>query len=340
MEGQSDPENPVLQGSYDTGGTSNDVSYSAEDHLFPTPKFNLSASGRSCSQWTSLPKVSKPSHNYVEYLSESSTYLPNATPEYMIGSSYLPLGGVNGTERNLFCSDPGNACGFKCIDSSSSSNDFDIRKRMGFWKPDGGDEAIAVETESSQNLLYAESRAPWMMVDSIGNKHNASQFDPMGMLGAPTFLPKNPKPGCSSSKQKPDQSRFTDRHRRQRIAENLKALHELLPNPAEGSQAQAYILDDIIDYVKYLQHQIKELSGSRLQADTNAIPLFFHEGYGHYMNQQMLNEPLEEIMGKLLEEHPAAASQLLESKGLFLVPMALVSDLNEAMQVFGGNALV
>jgi len=64
------------------------------------------------------------------------------------------------------------------------------------------------------------------------------------------------------------------------------------------------------------------------------------QGYGHYIDQQMLNEPLEEIMGKLLEEHSAAAGQLLESKGLFLLPMALVDDLSEAMQMFGESALV
>ncbi|KAJ1405124.1 Myc-type, basic helix-loop-helix [Sesbania bispinosa] len=330
MEGQSNQENPVQLVSCDTGGTSNDVTYSAEDHLIPNPKFIISASGRNGSQWTCLPKLS---HNYVEYLSESSTFLPTATSEYMIGSNYLPVGsfndvnGVNGTERNLFYNDTGKSCGFKPIDSST--NDFEFMKRVGFWRPEEGGEAIKVETESSQNLLYPESHAAWT-ANSVEDKHNASQLDPMVMVGAPAFLPK---PGCSPSKQKSEKTRVTDRQRRQRIAENLKALHELLPNPAEGSQA--YILDDIIDYVKYLQLQIKELSGSRLQADTNAIPLIFHEGYGHYTNQQMLSEPLEEIMGKLLEEHPAAASQLLENKGLFLLPMALVDDLSQAMQVFG-----
>lgn len=43
----------------------------------------------------------------------------------------------------------------------------------------------------------------------------------------------------------------------------------------------------------------------------------------------MLNEPLEEIAGKLVEEHSAATSQLLESKGLILLPIALVEDLNQ-----------
>ncbi|KAG4981867.1 hypothetical protein JHK87_026616 [Glycine soja] len=59
-----------------------------------------------------------------------------------------------------------------------------------------------------------------------------------------------------------------------------------------------------------------------------------------YINQKMLNEPLEEIMGKLLEDDSAASVQLQESKDLFLLPMDLVDELNEAVQMFGGSALV
>ncbi|KAG4402218.1 hypothetical protein GLYMA_02G148500v4 [Glycine max] len=237
MEDQSNQENP--------GRTTSGVSH----HQFPIPKVAIAASsGRNGSHRTCLPKLTH--HNYVEYLSESSTYnLPKTSTEFMMKSSYLPVGnisdgyGVSGTDRNFFYSDdPGKACSFKTI--GSSSNDLDISK-VGFWR---ADEGIKVETESSQNLVYAESHASWTS-DSVGDKHNASH-DPMFMVGAPTLLPK---PGCSSSKQK---ARVTERQRRQRIADNLKALHELLPNPAEGSQA--YVLDDIIDYVKYLQLQIKE----------------------------------------------------------------------------------
>ncbi|MCH81008.1 transcription factor bHLH66-like, partial [Trifolium medium] len=63
--------------------------------------------------------------------------------------------------------------------------------------------------------------------------------------------------------------------RKLQIANSLKALHELLPNTEVGSQA--HILDDVIDYVQYLQNQVKELCGSKLQADSNATPLVFHE---------------------------------------------------------------
>lgn len=51
----------------------------------------------------------------------------------------------------------------------------------------------------------------------------------------------------------------------------------------------------------------------------------------------MLNEPLEEMMGKLVEENPAAAAQLLESKGLFMLPLSLAEDLRQAMHMVGGG---
>ncbi|XP_058745851.1 transcription factor LRL2-like [Vicia villosa] len=280
----------------------------------------------SVAQWNCVPKL--PYSNYVEYLSESSTYLPTA--EYnLVGNNYQTLGSTNSFN------DQGKAFGFGFKPIGSSSNDYGIMKHAGFWRNNGEEEeeAITAKTGSTQNLLNAECDATWPS-DSVGDKHNASRFDSMGMVGdASPFLLPIPKSGSSSTRQKSEKSRCTDRHRRQRIADNLKALHELLPNQEGGCQAQAYILDDIIDYVKYLQNQLKELSGSKLQSDSNAIPLVYHEGYGHYIKDQMLNEPLEEIMGKLVEEQSAATSQLLESKGLILLPIALLEELNQAMQL-------
>lgn len=40
----------------------------------------------------------------------------------------------------------------------------------------------------------------------------------------------------------------------------------------------------------------------------------------------MLNEPLEEMIGKLLEVDVLAASELLEKKGLVLLPMEYSED--------------
>ena len=44
--------------------------------------------------------------------------------------------------------------------------------------------------------------------------------------------------------------------------------------------------------------------------------------------------------GNTLEDDSAASVQLQESKDLFLLPMDLVDELNEAVQMFGGSALV
>ncbi|XP_028762202.1 transcription factor bHLH69 [Neltuma alba] len=305
---------------FTSGGSSNRGCHSAEDFAA------VGAKNGNRSQGTCLPE---PFHNYVEYLTEASPYLAHTTAEYALASCYPPVGslpndtGVNRTDTNFFYNDPG--C-FKAIDSSSG---IDFRK-VGFWRPSSeGYQSKKFATNQPNHL--AESEALWK-AESTGDKHSASKLDPRVTVGELGFLPKS---RSSSSKQK---ATAADRQRRQRIADNLKALHDLLPAPAEG--CSAYILDDVIDYVKYLQLQIKELSGRRLQGELPAMPLTFREGYGHYINQQMLNEPLEEMMGKLVEENPAAAAQLLESKGLFLLPLSLAEDLRQAMQMFGGISRV
>ncbi|XP_042495107.1 transcription factor bHLH7-like isoform X3 [Macadamia integrifolia] len=109
---------------------------------------------------------------------------------------------------------------------------------------------------------------------------------------------------------------------RARISGGINTLRELLPHSEEGSKAS--VLDDTIDYIKYLQLQIKMLSQSRLGGEAAAAPFTHLEGYGHYLfHQEMLNEPLEEMIGKLMELDIATATQLLDSKGLSVIPIAL-----------------
>nr|QJQ51214.1 bHLH transcription factor bHLH32.1 [Gardenia jasminoides] len=117
-----------------------------------------------------------------------------------------------------------------------------------------------------------------------------------------------------------------DRRRRLRISEGVEALQQLLPHSREGGKAS--VLDDIIDHIKYLQFQVKELSQSRLGGESSSTPFILLEGHGHFLlHDQMQNEPLEEMMGKLLEVNPLAATQLLESRGLIVMPMSLAEGL-------------
>ncbi|XP_049408282.1 transcription factor bHLH7-like isoform X3 [Solanum stenotomum] len=87
-------------------------------------------------------------------------------------------------------------------------------------------------------------------------------------------------------------------------------------------------MDEIIDHIKYLQFQMKDLSRSRLGGEPTSIPFVFLEGCGHYILDEQQIEPLEDRMGKLLEVNPSMATQLLESKGLFVMPMALAEGLH------------
>ncbi|XP_065864370.1 transcription factor LRL2-like isoform X2 [Euphorbia lathyris] len=109
----------------------------------------------------------------------------------------------------------------------------------------------------------------------------------------------------------------TDRKRREKIAERVKALQEeLLPQSVEGSQSA--VMDEIIEYVKYLQLQMKELSRTKLGVDFPSCPPIFNE---------TMNEPVEETLAKLLKVDKCAAIKFLESKGLYVMPMDFADSL-------------
>uniref|UniRef100_A0A7N0TV90 BHLH domain-containing protein n=1 Tax=Kalanchoe fedtschenkoi TaxID=63787 RepID=A0A7N0TV90_KALFE len=120
----------------------------------------------------------------------------------------------------------------------------------------------------------------------------------------------------------------TDRRRRKIIGERLKALQGLAPQSGQGHPGD--VLEDTIDYIKYLQLQLKDLSHSRFGGESVSDPLVFIEGYGHYLvHEPMVNEPLDEMMGKLLEVNPQGAAALLESKGLCIRDMSLAKRLQD-----------
>ncbi|URE33514.1 Phenazine biosynthesis-like protein [Musa troglodytarum] len=111
-----------------------------------------------------------------------------------------------------------------------------------------------------------------------------------------------------------------NRLRRARIAEGIKALQNSIPFSGQGKKES--VLDDVIDYIKFLKHQLKVVSQSRLNGEAAMYPLVYVEGYGHFLlHQQCCGEPLEEAMGQLLESNMQAALDLLGSKGLIILPI-------------------
>ncbi|XP_057767841.1 bHLH transcription factor RHL1-like isoform X1 [Salvia miltiorrhiza] len=138
--------------------------------------------------------------------------------------------------------------------------------------------------------------------------------------------------------QATDPHSIAERLRRERIAERMKALQELVPNANKTDKAS--MLDEIIDYVKFLQLQVKVLSMSRLGGASAVAPLvadISSEGRSSNGTQTASssnnNEGMtvtEHQVAKLMEEDMGSAMQYLQGKGLCLMPISLATAISTA----------
>ncbi|XP_038991496.1 transcription factor LRL2-like [Hibiscus syriacus] len=105
----------------------------------------------------------------------------------------------------------------------------------------------------------------------------------------------------------------------------MKNLHELVPNFNKTDKAS--MLDEIIEYVKFLQLQVKVLSMSRLGAAGAVVPLIIDsqaEG-SNGLSPSPEQVVFEQEVVKLMESNVATAMQYLKSEGLCLMPVALAA---------------
>ncbi|XP_050366060.1 transcription factor UNE12-like isoform X2 [Argentina anserina] len=299
MEGESSHNDPLQLMSLNFGGSvANNVSNTPHDD--DKQKMIMEA-GSSVNQTDvfALPWMahsSMPAQIFVDFLAESSAYLPKSPYEDMLekislsdSGVHAAAGGVSDFQRDLlYGSSLGKSSGSKSIDFSL---DMDPSKHTS-W------------TDTFSGVSF----------------DNTSQVDQKLTLAAPD-IPSRPRQSA-----KRQISLVNERARKIRIAERVTALEELLPQSVEDGQE--FVLDDVIDHIKFLQLQIKDLSKSRLGGEAITEPMIFREGYGHYfLHQQMLSEPLEEMIGKLLETNPVAADQLLKDKGLSVMPLSFTKNL-------------
>ncbi|KAG6497767.1 hypothetical protein ZIOFF_045673 [Zingiber officinale] len=101
---------------------------------------------------------------------------------------------------------------------------------------------------------------------------------------------------------------------------------------------KASMLDEIIDYVKFLQLQVKVLSMSRLKAVFPLLTDAQDEGSGTLfipspeealnLSDSDNNLTFEQEVVKLMETNVTAAMQYLEDKGLSLMQIALVAAIS------------
>nr|GMD28948.1 transcription factor bHLH66-like [Ipomoea batatas] len=146
--------------------------------------------------------------------------------------------------------------------------------------------------------------------------------------------------------QATDPHSIAERLRRERIAERMKALQELVPNANKTDKAS--MLDEIIDYVKFLQLQVKVLSMSRLGGAAAVTPLVADmsseggdciQGNGGRSSNgapaqaasSSNNDSMtmtEQQVAKLMEEDMGTAMQYLQGKGLCLMPISLATAIS------------
>ncbi|PIA43240.1 hypothetical protein AQUCO_02000579v1 [Aquilegia coerulea] len=142
--------------------------------------------------------------------------------------------------------------------------------------------------------------------------------------------------------QATDPHSIAERLRREKIAERMKNLQELVPNSNKTDKAS--MLDEIIEYVRFLQLQVKVLSMSRLGATGAVVPLITEnqpEGStSHFLSQSAgrdvkhIESPntltFEQEVVKLMESNMTKAMQFLQRKGLCLMPIALAAAISSS----------
>ncbi|EFJ16455.1 hypothetical protein SELMODRAFT_422025 [Selaginella moellendorffii] len=133
--------------------------------------------------------------------------------------------------------------------------------------------------------------------------------------------------------QATDPHSIAERLRRERIAERMKSLQELVPNSNKTDKAS--MLDEIIDYVKFLQLQVKVLSMSRLGnagAVMTDLPPEDSNQFLAALGQNGAQDGIaltERQVAKLMEEDMGSAMQYLQNKGLCLMPIHLASNMSK-----------
>ncbi|GFP98000.1 transcription factor une12 [Phtheirospermum japonicum] len=177
--------------------------------------------------------------------------------------------------------------------------------------------------------------------DIIGSRASSSlksgfHGQPMSNTGPAAPHPPAVRPRVRARRgQATDPHSIAERLRRERIAERIRALQELVPSVNKTDRAA--MLDEIVDYVKFLRLQVKVLSMSRLGGAGAVAPLVTDipipsleeeggdSGRAQPAWEKWSNDGTERQVAKLMEENIGSAMQFLQSKALCIMPISLAS---------------
>ncbi|KAF9670102.1 hypothetical protein SADUNF_Sadunf13G0033700 [Salix dunnii] len=238
----------------------------------------------------------------------------------------------------------------------------------GFLRQQQDDSSSSLDTNNSNNISNTCPSITSAGILGRDSVHMTSLFPTFGHLQIhssirPTPPPPRPpqiqqinshqNPGAVSAVPQPpgirprvrarrgqatDPHSIAERLRRVRITERVKALQELVPTCNKTDRAA--MLDEIVDYVKFLKLQVKVLNMSRLGAAgavaqlVAEVPLLSVQGEGNEggANQESWENWSndEQEVAKLMEEDVGAAMQFLQSKALCIMPISLASAIFRA----------
>ncbi|XP_010522703.1 PREDICTED: transcription factor bHLH82 [Tarenaya hassleriana] len=313
MEGKSNQH--II--SYDCGKNASIFSGDNRNH------HHQAESGLSLSQWLHPSRFPR---SYLALLNEDSKSPENASVTDVLETRDSPTGSTY-VARRVQIIQTDMAANFNIRSEEASGSTFPNRVACNVKPSVRVQSDVKFNHETSES--YGKEQAENRYLDRFGHPRSQNHAEKLGFQrNCRRTTSRNSSRLCHNLRGiRPTASRLksysTERERKQRIEDNIKALQELLPNPVEGTPES--ILNDVVAHVKLLQLQIKELSRSRLGGEPTSHPFISIEGYGHYIHhEQMMNKPLEEIMAELIGDDPDAATCLLESKGLYLVPLAFV----------------
>ncbi|ONK64424.1 uncharacterized protein A4U43_C07F25750 [Asparagus officinalis] len=168
---------------------------------------------------------------------------------------------------------------------------------------------------------------------------NPPPFQVLATHGTVNAAPHHPAPRPrvrARRGQATDPHSIAERLRRERIAERIRALQELVPTTNKTDRA--LMLDEIVDYVKFLRLQVKVLSMSRLGgagavaqlvADIPMSSVQVGEASEAKTTPQVWEkwstDGTERQVAELMEEDIGAAMRFLQSQALCIMPISLAA---------------
>ncbi|KAK6937594.1 Myc-type, basic helix-loop-helix (bHLH) domain [Dillenia turbinata] len=202
-------------------------------------------------------------------------------------------------------------------------------KTSGFLKPE--------DTATGSGKRFRDD------VDASAGAKTAFHGQPLPSTVAAAPHPPAIRPRVRARRgQATDPHSIAERLRRERIAERIRALQDLVPSVNKTDRAA--MLDEIVDYVKFLRLQVKVLSMSRLGGAGAVAPLVTdiplssveedasEGGRNQPAWEKWSNDGTERQVAKLMEENVGAAMQFLQSKALCIMPISLATAIYHTQQ--------